>query len=74
MFDEFKPSWQATAFTVLVNVLAVLQTLAVSLILARLVLPWLDVRAHREEIAHLVGVCVPVFTSYLGHKYWTFHR
>jgi putative flippase GtrA len=58
----------------LVNVLAVLQTLAVSLILARLVLPWLGVRAYPDEIAHFVGVCVPVFSSYLGHRYWTFHR
>lgn len=61
-------------YFVLVNVLAVLQTLAVSLLLAWLVLPWLGVRAYREEIAHFFGVCVPVFTSYLGHKYWTFHR
>jgi putative flippase GtrA len=58
----------------LVNVLAVLQTLAVSLLLAWFVLPWLGVRAYQEEIAHFVGVCVPVFSSYLGHKYWTFRR
>jgi len=24
------------------------------------------------EIAHAVGVAVPVFTSYLGHKHWSF--
>lgn len=58
----------------LVNVLAVLQTLAVSLILVRLVRPWLGVPAYQDEIAHFVGVCVPVFSSYLGHNYWTFRR
>ena len=25
-----------------------------------------------ETIAHLVGVAVPIVTSYYGHKYWTF--
>ena len=57
---------------VLVNVLAVLQTLAVSIVLAWYVLPWAGIESYREEIAHFAGVCVPVFTSYLGHKYLTF--
>jgi putative flippase GtrA len=55
-----------------VNILGVLQTLAVSVALAWYVLPWLGVQQYREEVAHFVGVCVPVFTSYLGHKYLTF--
>jgi putative flippase GtrA len=60
----------------LVNVLAVAQTLIVSLGLAWYVLPWLGVYRHAETIAHVVGVIVPVFTSFVGHKYWTFrgHR
>ena len=46
-----------------VNLLAVLQTLLISLALARWLLPTLGVLEHREAIAHLVGVVVPVFTS-----------
>jgi len=57
-----------------VNVLAVAQTLVISVALAWYLLPWLGVRAHAETIAHVVGVVVPVFTSYLGHKYWTFRN
>jgi len=56
----------------LVNVAAVIQTLLVSLAFAYYLLPALHVPAHREEIAHAIGVAVPIFTSYLGHRRWTF--
>lgn len=55
-----------------VNVLAVLQTLLISLLLARWLLPLLGVVANAEALAHLIGVAVPVLTSYLGHKFFTF--
>jgi len=55
-----------------VNVLAVLQTLVVSLVLARWLLPALGMMEHVEAIAHAVGVAVPVVTSYFGHKLATF--
>lgn len=61
----------ALRFT-LVNVLAVAQTWLVSVLLARHGLPALGIDQHVEAIAHAVGVAVPVFTSFLGHKYWTF--
>jgi len=55
-----------------VNVLAVLQTLVVSLVLARWALPSMGVVEHAEAIAHAVGVAVPVLTSYFGHRHATF--
>jgi len=55
-----------------VNVLAVLQTLLISLLLARWVLPSLGLLAHAEATAHLAGVLVPAVTSYFGHKFLTF--
>ena len=56
----------------LVNIAAVLQTLVVTLLLADIVLPWLGVRSHVDLIAHVVGVCVPIVTSFIGHKRWSF--
>lgn len=61
----------ATRFA-LVNVVAILQTWLISVGLAYYVLPWLGVRQFVPEIAHAVGVVVPVFTSYVGHKRWSF--
>ncbi len=58
----------------LVNLLAILQTVVVSLLLARVVLPWLAIEIWVEEIAHFVGICIPVFTSFLGHKYFSFKK
>ncbi|WP_028101435.1 GtrA family protein [Pseudoduganella violaceinigra] len=72
----FKQSQQtvgrSAGFFVLVNLVAVLQTWGISVGLAYYVLPWLGVSAYRPEIAHAVGVAVPVFTSYIGHKRWSF--
>jgi putative flippase GtrA len=62
---------QVTKF-VGVNVLAVLQTLAITLIMARWVLPSVGIIEHAEALGHLVGVLVPVVTSYFGHKLFTF--
>ncbi|SFU80523.1 MULTISPECIES: GtrA family protein [Pseudomonas] len=59
-------------YFILVNVVAIIQTLAISLFLAYSVLPALGVTHFVKEISHAVGVIVPVFTSYLGHKHWSF--
>ena len=57
---------------VVVNLLAVLQTLVVTLagtwLLLRLAVP----AATAATAAHIAGVIVPVFSSYLMHKRWTF--
>lgn len=58
---------------ILVNILAIVQTLVVSLVLYHYVLGfWFTDQFVREEVAHFIGICVPAFTSYLGHKFWTF--
>lgn len=72
----FTKSTQSTAhsifFFTLVNLVAVLQTWGVSVGLAYHVFPWIAMNWHPRDIAHLVGVAVPVFTSYIGHKKWSF--
>lgn len=72
----FKASQQSlhksVIFFTLVNLVAVLQTWLVSIFLAYYLLPRIGVTSFSEEFAHAVGVIVPVFSSYLGHKRWTF--
>jgi putative flippase GtrA len=63
---------RSALFFVLVNGVAVLQTWGITLLLAYYVLPRLGVQAHADEIAHAIGIAVPVFTSYIGHKRWSF--
>lgn len=59
-------------FFVLVNLIAISQTWAISIGLAYYVLPSLRVTVYTPEIAHAIGIIVPVFTSYIGHKRWSF--
>lgn len=56
----------------LVNLAAVAQVWIVSVGLARLVFPAIAFSWHAETVAHVIGVAVPVFTSYLGHKHFSF--
>lgn len=63
---------RSAVFFILVNLVAVVQTWAISMGLAYYVLPALGVTLFAHEIAHAVGIVAPVFTSYLGHKHWSF--
>lgn len=57
---------------VAVNLVALAQTLAVSLAFAKYLLPYLHIEWHAPEIAHAFGIITPVFTSYIGHKRFSF--
>lgn len=63
---------RSASFFILVNIIAVVQTWGISMFLAYYLLPQMGIATFKSEIAHAVGVAVPVFTSYLGHKYWSF--
>lgn len=58
----------------LVNLAAVAQVWVVSVALARFVFPAAGFAWHADTVAHVIGVVVPVFTSYLGHKHFSFAR
>jgi putative flippase GtrA len=56
----------------LVNLIAVIQVWIVSVGLADIVFPRLRFTWHSYTVAHIVGVTVPIFTSYIGHKHFSF--
>ena len=56
----------------LVNIVAVIQVWFISVGLAEYGFPAIEFVFYPEEIAHLIGISVPVVTSYYGHKYFTF--
>lgn len=59
---------------IVINLAAVAQTVAISLLLARWLLPALGIDFHNETMAHAAGVAVPVITSYIGHKHLSFRQ
>lgn len=70
--DSRQAVHRAAGFFILVNLVAVAQTWAISVGLLHYGLPALGIHRYAPELAHAVGVVVPVFTSYLGHKHFSF--
>ncbi|MEO0400896.1 MAG: GtrA family protein [Pseudomonadota bacterium] len=56
----------------LVNLAAICIVWITSVGLARVVFPAVGFTWYADDIAHAIGVALPAFTSYLGHKYFTF--
>ena len=63
---------QSIIFFILVNIIAILQTWIISMLLAYYLLPAINIKNFVREISHAVGIVVPVFSSYIGHKHWSF--
>lgn len=73
VFRNSQQSFKKSAgLFIAVNLIAVAQTWVVSMSLFNYVLPKLGITQFAKEIAHAVGVAIPVFTSYVGHKHWSF--
>jgi putative flippase GtrA len=73
VFKDAKSSSKSQAiWYVVVNMLALAQTFVVSLLMVKLIQSSFESTDTAEAIAHAVGVIVPVFTSFLGHKHFTF--
>ena len=65
--DEF---WRFT----IVNVFAAAQVWVISVGLGEYAFPATGFNWRPLDVAHLIGVAVPVFTSYLGHRHFSFAR
>ena len=63
---------QQVFWFVAVNIAALAQTLLVSLALSDWLLPMIGWSYRPETVAHVIGVVIPVFTSYIGHRRLTF--
>jgi putative flippase GtrA len=70
---------QEMGWFVLINLLALAQTWGLSLYLVQILPDYITVNSARaselvEALAHGAGILLPVFTSYIGHKYLTFRE
>lgn len=59
---------------VVVNIVALASVWVVSVVLARVVFPAIGFTSYAEDVAHIIAVCVPAITSYIGHSRYTFRR
>jgi putative flippase GtrA len=58
----------------LINLIALAQVWIVSVGLAEWIFPAIGFKHYPELVAHTIGVCSPIVTSYFGHKSFTFRR
>jgi len=58
----------------IVNIFAAAQVWGISVGLAEWIFPRVRYDFHPYETAHLVGVIFPIFTSFLGHRYFSFAK
>lgn len=62
---------QFTGF-VIVNLFAVVQTVLFSMLFHSYIFPKIGFIFYPDEVAHFIGISVPIFTSFFGHKYFSF--
>ncbi len=65
------PANELLYFT-LVNIVAVAQVWVITIGLAEYVFPAIGFHIYSEDVAHLIGLSIPVISSYFGHKYFSF--
>lgn len=56
----------------IVNMFGLCQTLLISLLLRNIIFLKLNYTFYGDEVAHFIGLGTTAFTSYIGHKYFTF--
>ncbi len=69
-----KKTFKESLWYMLVNAVALAQTFLVSIGLADYVFPAMGMTFYPADLAHIIGVGVPVITSYWGHKHFTFRK
>lgn len=66
--------FKSVLYFTLVNCIGFFLTWSISVLVYYQVFIPLMFDFFAKEIAHLIGIVVPVFTSYLGHKHFSFRR
>lgn len=75
VFDAKRLSLKkSVTFFCMVNALGILQTYLISMALYYWMFPCLSFNFYPDTMAHLIGIMVPACTSFIGHKYLTFHN
>ncbi len=73
VFDAKKSSLrQSIVYFIAVNAIGILLTYVISMFLYFWLFPLILFKFYPDTIAHLIGISVPAFSSYIGHKYLTF--
>ncbi len=59
---------------IIVNIFSFVQTWFFSIVLAFYILPSIGIQEFDKAIASAIGISIPAFSSFIGHKYFTFNE
>ncbi len=71
---DAKPIYKQFTYFVIFNFIGIAETVLVSIVLAEYVFILFVTGPLRYDLAHALGLAVPMFTSFLGHKYFSFGK
>ena len=57
-----------------VNAIGLVLTLSFSLLFRNIIFPAVHFTFYPDEVAHFIGIAVPMFTNFIGHKYFSFRK
>lgn len=67
-----KQKIQSYAYFLFFNLIAITQIWFFSILFSKYLLPSLGIHSYIYEISHAISIAIPVFSSYFGHKFFTF--
>ena len=59
---------------VIVNIISALIVWTVSVSLYRIIFPFFSFEWHPDTVAHIIGVCSPVYPSFILHRNYSFQK
>lgn len=70
--DSKQTMHNSIIYFIAINILAISQTYFLSILIACYIFPFLEIDYMKNEISHSIGIVFPIFTSYFGHKHFSF--
>ena len=72
--NSSRPVREQLLFFLFVNLIAFPLVWIASWVLSEVIFPHFFCLKHPREIAHAIALALPTFTSFVGHKWFTFRR
>ncbi|WP_291493065.1 GtrA family protein [Desulfurella sp.] len=71
---SIQPIKKSILYFIMVNIIALIQVYIISIGLADYIFPYIKFNFYPEAVAHAIGISVPTFVSFIGHKRFSFRE
>ena len=71
---SIQPIKKSILYFIMVNIIALIEVYIISIGLADYIFPYIKFNFYPEAVAHAIGISVPTFVSFIGHKRFSFRE